>query len=74
MVMLRKLGRIDTPMARHSEMEHQGVAAIGVDQSVLRPSAKLRDPRTGQPLPEIDRKSTAEIRSARFHARDPTAT
>ena len=57
----------------HAEVEHQRVAAIGVDQPVFRAAAKPDDPRAGQPLAEVQREGPPEVGPARLDARDAPA-
>jgi hypothetical protein len=73
MIVLADLARIDAPMARHPEVEHEGVAAVGFDEPVLGASAKAGHACAGQPLAEIDRKRAAQVRPANLDAADAAA-
>ena len=73
MVVLANLRRIDAPMAGHPEVEHQRVAAVGVDQSIFGASSEARDPRPGQPLAEIDRQCSPKVGSPRLDPLDAPA-
>jgi len=71
MVMLLDLGRIDPPSAGHTEVEDQCVAAIGVDQSVLRSPPQPRNPRTDQPLTKTVGHRPPKIRPPKLEPLDP---
>jgi hypothetical protein len=58
-------------MARHAEVKDERVAAVGVDETVLRPAAEAGHDRAGQPLTEVDRKRAAQIRTPRFDRVQP---
>jgi len=59
--MLADLVGIDSPISRHSQVEDQRVAAVGVDQSIFRAAAKRRDQGARQPLSKVRRKRPAQI-------------
>src|SRR6185369_2382855 len=44
-IVLADRARIDPPVSRHAEVEHQSVAAVGVDQAVFGTAAKPAHPR-----------------------------
>lgn len=73
MIVLLQLIAIDAPASRHAEVEHQGVLAIGVDQSVFRTAAEVRDGGPCQPLPKLNRKWTAQVGTAGLDVPDPPA-
>ena len=72
MIMLPKLGMIDPPATRHAEVEDHRIVAVGMDQPVFRAPSKAGDFCTSQPLAEVLGKGSAQVRSTRFDARDPS--
>jgi hypothetical protein len=54
-------------------MEDQSIAAVGVDQAILRATPEARDSRARQALPEIDRQRPAQIGAPRLDPLDPPA-
>ena len=73
MVVLADLSRVDAPVPRHAEVEHERIAAVGVDQPIFGAPMKPDDPRAGQPLAEIDGERAAQIRAARLDPFDAAA-
>ena len=73
MVVLADLARIDPPVARHTQVKHQGVATLGVDQPIFGTAAKPGDPRARQPLAEIRRERPAQIGPAGLDPLNPAA-
>ena len=73
MVVLANIGRIDSPGARHSQMEDHRVAAIRMDQSVFRPAPQPGHLGPGQALTEIHRKGAAKISASSFNSPYPAA-
>ena len=71
--MLADRARIDPPVARHAEVEHQSVAAVGVDQAVFGTAAKSAHPRPGKPLAKIDWKRATKVGATRLDARQAAA-
>ncbi len=64
---------LDLEAAGHSQVHHQGVAAVEPGQQVLGPPLKLFDPCAGQPLHEILRQRKAQVRPAGLHPFQPRA-
>ena len=58
--------RVDPPAARHTEVEHQCVAAVGIEQPVFGAAVQANYARAGETLAEIDREGAAEIGAAEF--------
>ena len=73
MVVLPDLARIDPPVARHAEVEDQGVAAIGVDQPVFGAAPKSAHPRAGQSLAEIEWQGAPQVEPPRLDVGDALA-
>src|SRR5689334_537180 len=73
MVVLLGLIGIDAPSTRHSKVEHEGVSAIGIDQTVFGAAAKASDTRSHQPLAKIDRQRSAKVWPTRFDRSDAPA-
>ena len=71
--MLADFARVDPPMARHAEVKNQRIAAIGIDQPVFGPPAQADNPRTGQPLAEVDRQGVTKVGPPRLDPFDATA-
>ena len=68
--MLFDLLWVDSPFARHAEVEDERVAAVRIDQPVFGATAKTCDMGAGQALPKVDRKRAPEVRTPRLHACD----
>ena len=60
-------------MARHAEMEDEGVAAVGLDQPIFGAPAEPGDAGAGQPLAQVGRERPAQVRAAQLDRRDPPA-
>ena len=73
MVVLADLARVDPPVAGHSEMEDQRVAAVGVDQSIFGASSEGRSPERRSGAGRDRPAALAEVRPPRFDPLDPPA-
>ncbi len=73
MVVLPEARMVDSPTARHSEVEDHRVVAVGVDQPVFRAAAEARHPGARQALAEILRERASQVRPPGFDARDSPA-
>ena len=71
MIVRQHLARIDSPAARHPEMEDHRVAAIGIDQPVFGASPEPGHHGTGESLAEIGGERPAQVGPARLDERDP---
>lgn len=71
MVVLPKLGRVDTPVARHAEMKDERVAPVSVDEAIFGSAPKTRHPRARQSLAKIIRQCSPEVRPTGFDRVDP---
>ena len=71
MIVLLKPSVIDPPAPRHAKVEDHRVAAIGIDQPVLRAAPEFRHLGTSKPLAEIVGEGVAQIGTARLHPGDP---
>ena len=72
-IVLRSFRWIDPPVAGHSQMKHERIAAIGLDQAVFCPPAKSDHASPDKPLAKIHRKRTPQVRPPRLDLRDTPA-
>ena len=73
MVVLERFGRIDPPVAGHPEVEHEAVAAIGIDHTIFGTAMEADDASARQPLTEVVGKRTPQVRPPRLDSRNPPA-
>lgn len=73
MIMLADRIRIETPPARHAEMEDHRVAPVGIDQAIFGPAVKSGHNGARHPLPQILGDRTAQIGPSGFDGYEPLA-
>lgn len=73
MIVLGRLRWIDTPVTRHSKVKHKRIAAIGLDKAIFCSPAKSDHASPNEPLAEILRQSTPQVRPPRLDLRDTAA-
>ena len=71
-VLAEALG-IDPPAAAHTEVEDDGLLAVGMEQAVLGAAAEPDHPRAGEALDESVRKRKAHVRPVERDALEPLA-
>lgn len=71
--MLFEVGRIDAPPSRHSEVKHERVSAIRVDQAVFGAAAETGNVRSNEPLTKIYRERATKVRPPCFDRGDSPA-
>ena len=60
MIVLAQLLRLDPPAARHAEVEHHRLAAIGMNQAVLGSAGQASNRSASQNLDQFGREWTAQ--------------
>ena len=73
MVMLVGILGIDPPASAHTQVKHQRVVAVGMDQSVFCAARQARNRRAGHCLHQIGREWAAHVGSVDPYADDPLA-
>lgn len=61
MIVLADLTRVDSPVARHSQMKDESVTSVRIDEAIFGASPKLRYERACQALPEIVRQGAPKV-------------
>jgi hypothetical protein len=73
MVVRVHVSGVHPPLSRHSKVEDDRVAPVGMDEAELAAPAERRDGRTRQPLAQAGRKVSAKVGPAKLDSRDFTA-